>query len=157
MFRPFFSQVLICIGLAFSLPLLAAQQATTPAQANYLITLNRPTPGFEAKLRAAGATPVQHAGALWLVSMEDSRKAEVQQMPEVQGVTPAIPVILELESTARDISTDIEALGGMVTRRYQNIPATAAAVPLSQLDRLRDLPGVKKVRRQKTVPLVTVH
>jgi hypothetical protein len=122
----------------------------TTALNEYLIVLHRSNAEFAGVLRRSGVEPLRHSGARWLVRMAKTQVIQIEQLTEVEQVFPAAGLVLTLDPSVADLSPQIEALGGIVVQRYENLPLLSVSVPLSRLSQVQRLRGVKRVSKQRT-------
>lgn len=79
--------------------------------------------------------------------------AEIPTLKSTTGVidvSPARKATLELSQETFDLRA-IQRMGGVVLQRYENAPLLSVAVPTDRFNELRSLPGVRRVRKPKTV------
>jgi hypothetical protein len=138
-----------------SLALLLASPAATQKTSNeYLVRLTQSDSAFPIKLRSAGIIPLQHDGRVWVVRATDEKA--LRQTTEIQDVTPAVRVLIELDPRAQAISGVITKAGGIVTHNYRSVPAVAAVLPMSKVMEIGRLPGVKRMSKGHTfLPLAS--
>jgi hypothetical protein len=139
------------VSLALLLVSLAATQKSTN---EYLVRLTQPGSAFPVQLRSAGIMPLQHDGQVWVVRVKDEKV--LRQTTEIQDVTPAVRVLMELDPRAKAISGVITKAGGIVTHNYRSVPAVAAVLPMSKVTEIERLPGVKRISKGHTfLPLAS--
>ncbi len=126
--------------------------------AEYLVALRRPSADFARQVEIGGGRVLDQSksGLLWLVSIPPAKSEALQRVSDVKQVQAAVSVLIEFDAGAGDLTGRIETLGGLVTERYANVPALAAAIPFGQMAAARSLPGVKRVKKQKSFVL-TAH
>ena len=71
--------------------------------------------------------------------------AGVPSMAGAQG--GIVDVVVVAESEAEGLAAGIASIGGVVTHRYEHVPALVARVPATRLAQLRALPGVASVEK----------
>ena len=71
--------------------------------------------------------------------------AGVPSMAGAQG--GIVDVVVVAESEAEGLAAGIASIGGVVTHRYEHVPALVARVPAARLAQLRALPGVASVEK----------
>ncbi len=123
--------------------------------AEYLVALRRPSADFARRVENGGGRVLDQSksGLLWLVSIPPAQSEALGRLTDVKQVQAAVSVIIEFDASAGDFTGRIEALGGLVMERYANLAALAAAIPFEQVASARSLPGVKRVKKQKTFVL----
>jgi hypothetical protein len=133
--------------------------AKRPQAREYLIVLQAPDHNFGSQLLGKGIAPAREAAHAWLAKFSFDREAEVRQMRGVKDIKPGVAVLIQLESgsTTEDLKTRLEALHGVITGTYSNLPTIAAVLPLESMAEVRKLPGVKKVSKQKAYSLTNIR
>ncbi len=121
----------------------------------YLVALSRPSADFAHRVESVGGRVLDQSksGLLWLISIPPAESEALRRVSDVQQVQAAVSVLIELDAGAGDLTGRIETLGGLVMERYANLPALAAAIPSGQMAAARSLPGIKRVKKQKTFVL----
>lgn len=126
--------------------------------AEYLVHLRQPSGDFARQVEKTGGQVLgqSKSGLLWLVSIPRARSEALRHASDVKQVREAVSVLIELDASAGDLTGRIEALGGLVMEHYANVPALAAAVPYARMAAVRALPGVRRIKKQKSF-LPTSH
>ena len=126
------------------------QQGREPTE--YLVHLRQPSSDFARQVEKTGGHVLgrSKSGLIWLVSIPRTRSEALRQTTDVEQVQQAVSVLLELDANAGNLTDRIEALGGLVMEEYANVPALAAAVPYAQMAAVRALPGVRRVKKQRS-------
>lgn len=101
---------------------------------------------FPASLRAAGITPLHHAGQVWAVRTSDEKA--LRQTTEIQEFVPAVSVIIQLRSDSPGMTTAIRNAGGIVVRSFRNVQAVSAILPMARVGEIQRLPDVRRVIKE---------
>ncbi len=131
-------------------------ETQNPDAVEYLVALSRPSPDFARRVESGGGRVLEQSksGLLWLVSIPPAKSEGLRRLSDVKQAQEAVSVIIEFDTSAGDPTSAIEALGGLVTEHYTSLPALAAAIPFRQMAAVRALPGVKRIKKQKTSVLM---
>lgn len=120
-------------------------------QTPYLVQLENSSQAtkFERVCTSYDVNILEHDPArnLYLVSASQAAAAKLQAAQPAR-LERATQVLVEVEKQS-DITRDVEALGGLAKRRFDNVPFQAVAVPIRQLRALLSVPGIKSIRKDR--------
>lgn len=137
-------RVKLWVALSLALVLVTVTAAQEPPR-EYLVRMA--DANFPDKLRVAGISPLHHSGQIWAVRASDEKV--LSRNTELQDVTPATVVVIELQPGAKNASRMIEDAGGIVFRTYRSAPLIAAIIPTKKIGELQRLPGIKRINKSR--------
>lgn len=150
----------LALLIAFALPLLvrnaSAQDPSAPKASDTvdcLVMLKAPDSQFGKTMAGEGTTVLAHSASNsnWLFRTVGKDCAALRAVTGVTVIDSPAAVIVSLEEGVAAPEEQIDALGGIVTRKFENIPAAAVVVPDSKVSELSKLPGVLRVRKDHGV------
>jgi hypothetical protein len=118
-----------------------------------LVHLKGPDPAFAQKLVALKATVLSHSSdnSNWHVRASQNGCKSLHSIPDIGQVEVPVALIVTLEDGAVAPQKEIEALGGIVERQFQNLSAASIVVPAASVSGIPKLPHVLRVRKDYPV------
>lgn len=155
----FLRPLILCSALLLVAIALQAQRTQEGAASECLVTLQAPSSDFGEAAETSGARVLAHteSNLVWLINAESHALKRVQDIATVKAVKPAFTVVVTVTSDAPDLRLAIEALGGIMLQRYQNLPALSAAIPATRVSNLQNLPGVEHVKKDAKVNTTAIQ
>src|SRR4051794_11003769 len=154
------SMIRILLFVVFAMPLIVgytfAQDPSAPKASesiDCLVLLKAPDEQFAKTVAGEGMTVLAHStsNTNWLFRVVGKDCAALRAVDGVTVIDSPAAVIVSLEEGVSAPEKQIEELGGIVTRKFENIPGAAVVLPELKLSELGKLPGVVKVRKDHGV------
>jgi hypothetical protein len=149
---------LLLIATVATLLLGSAQSQETSSVTEFkttdcLVRLKSPDAGFAQKLDSLKATVLSHSSdnSNWHVRVSQQSCNVLHSVPDIDRVETAVSLIVTLEDGAVAPQKEIESLGGIVERQFENLSAASVVVPEAAVSGIAKLPHVLRVRKDYPV------